>query len=36
MNYGTIGFNESKILKEGKIYYYINDTEENIRLGLLK
>ena len=33
INYGTIGFNESKILKEGKIYYYIIDTEKNIRYG---
>lgn len=29
----VVGFNESKILKEGKIYYYIIDTEKNIRYG---
>lgn len=27
------GFIESKTLKEGKIYYYIIDTEKNIRYG---
>lgn len=29
----VVGFNESKTLKEGKIYYYILDTEKNIRYG---
>ena len=33
MNCGTIGFKESKQLKEGKIYYYIIDTVKNIRYG---
>jgi len=35
INYGTIGFKESKHLKEGKIYYYIIDTVKNIRYGEL-
>ena len=29
----TIGFNESKTLKEGKTYYYIIDTLKDARYG---
>ena len=33
INYGTVGFKESKRLEEGKIYYYIINTVKNIRYG---
>jgi len=31
--YCVVGFEESKRLKEGKVYYYIIDTVKNIRYG---
>ena len=32
----AVGFEESKILIEGKIYYYIIDTQKNVRYGAYK